>query len=489
MPDHVYLNDGQASFSDSGLALDEDTIAWGDLDGDGDLDYFGKHWGQDYVVRLNNGQGGFSTGWQMADPLVTLGGIGLGDFDSDGDLDALVLNGFRDTGSQPGRVFWNDGRGQFTDSGALFNQTMGADLALGDLDLDGDLDAVIANMDRPNEVWLYDQGRFIDSGLRLGQSSDMSSMPMLGDLDGDGDLDIVFGRFNGGAEIWFNLTISSSPTLYLGQVPPGLAVEVFAPGIVSIEAGKEYKITFSPNLQEIFFTRRTPHGRNDRIWVTRLENGALTGPELAPFAYDCLEMDPAFTPDGNRLYYNSWRPLPGETTLSGRANVWYVDRIEGGWSEPQFLGPPINDYRPVYFSFTNDYTLFFTNSNPREIWYAELVDGRYTEAQRLPDEINNLRNVAHPAIAPDESYIVVDSYVQQGGALVGALYISFRLADGSWTEAASLDDVLQASEDDIYAAPRITPDGKYLFFESYLPATDQADIYWVSTEIFDTLRP
>ncbi len=206
-PDRVYLNDGQAVFSDSGLLLDEDTIAWGDLDGDGDADYFGKHWGEGYVVQLNDGHGNFTTGWQLADSQVTLGGIGLADFDSDGDLDALVLNGFRDTSSQPSRLFWNDGTGQFTDSGGLFNETMGADLTLGDLDLDGDLDVVVANMDRPNEVWLYNDGNFIDSGLRLGNASEMSSMPMLGDLDGDGDLDIVFGRFRGGAEIWLNLTI------------------------------------------------------------------------------------------------------------------------------------------------------------------------------------------------------------------------------------------------------------------------------------------
>ena len=49
--------------------------------------------------------------------------------------------------------------------------------------------------------------------------------------------------------------------------------------------------------------------------------------------------------------------------------------------------------------------------------------------------------------------------------------------------------VLNAAETDIYASPRITPDGQYLFFERYLPATDEADIYWVSTDIIETLRP
>jgi Tol biopolymer transport system component len=277
--------------------------------------------------------------------------------------------------------------------------------------------------------------------------------------------------------------------LYLGQTPPGSDVEVFAPGIVSIEDGKEYKITVSPDLQEIFFTRRTPNGRNDRLWYSRLENGALTTPELAPFAYDSLESDACFTPDGRRLYFNSWRPLPGEETLSEQHNVWFVDRTGEGWGEPQFLGPPLNDYRPVYFSIANDGTLYFTRSSPREIWYAELQGGQYGEAQRLPDKVNNLRDIAHPAVAPDESYIVVDSVYFEGGQIAGGLYISFKKPDGSWTEMASMRDALKASETDIYASARVSPDGKYLFFESYLRETDQADIYWVSTEVIEALRP
>jgi hypothetical protein len=266
-----------------------------------------------------------------------------------------------------------------------------------------------------------------------------------------------------------------------------LDVEVFAPGIVSIEDGKEYKITISPDLQEILFTRRTPGGRDDRLWYSWLENGELTMPELAPFTYDAFETDACFTPDGNRLYFKSARPLPGEEPASRLPNVWFADRVETGWTEPQFAGSPLNDYQPVYSSFANDGTLYFTRSSPRGIYYAEPEEGEYREAHRLPDEVNYVRDVAHPAIAPDESYLVVDSAFEQGGRLLGSLYVSFRSPDGSWIQAVSLHDALKATEADVYGSPRISPDGKYLFFERYDSATDRADIYWVSTDVIKKL--
>ena len=207
LPDKVYLNDGHANFSNSGLSLNEDTIAWGDLDEDGDIDYFGKYWGTGYVVQLNDGSGRFSVGWQFDDEQSTVGSIALVDFDNDGDLDALVTNGSRNTNTYPSRLFLNDGFGQFSDSGQRLNETMGAELTVGDLDLDGDLDVFITNMNLPNEVWLNNRGQLIDSGLRLGEKSDMSGKSSLGDLDNDGDLDVVVGRFRGGAEVWINNTL------------------------------------------------------------------------------------------------------------------------------------------------------------------------------------------------------------------------------------------------------------------------------------------
>ncbi len=207
-PYRIYLNDGQGWFSTSEVTLPgEADLSWGDLNGDGHTDVFVKEWGSGYTTLLNDGTGHFAAHWSMDHPQATWGGVTLGDLDQDGDLDAVVSNGDR-SASYPTTVWLNDGRGGFADSGQEVGLTTSAWIGLGDLDGDGDLDMYVANFGRPNEVWINaGQGLFRDSGLRLGDD-DMSREGGLGDLDGDGDLDAIVPFFGLGAEgastIWLN---------------------------------------------------------------------------------------------------------------------------------------------------------------------------------------------------------------------------------------------------------------------------------------------
>jgi len=212
--DTVWLNDGSGTFANSGQALGRGItadVALGDLDGDGDLDALAGGWGESAKVWLNDGTGVLSdSGHDLAPAEVHIHGLALGDLDGDGDLDTFLA-----VSGRPNQVWLNDGAGVYTDSGQRLPGAPGHGVGLGDLDGDGDLDAFLANgteVGEGNMIWLNDgSGVFTDSGLRLGSHFSMSVA--LGDLDRDGDLDAVIANTSFSTqpaetpnEVWFNET-------------------------------------------------------------------------------------------------------------------------------------------------------------------------------------------------------------------------------------------------------------------------------------------
>jgi len=132
-------------------------MALGDLNGDGAPDAFMA--GAPNQVWFNDGSGTFEQSEQELDGLAG-DSVALGDIDGDGDLDVLLAVG--DWSGSDDKLWLNDGRGHLTDSGLPLSPDFSSGVGLGDLDGDGDLDAFVAHGELgqesgggvPNEVWL-----------------------------------------------------------------------------------------------------------------------------------------------------------------------------------------------------------------------------------------------------------------------------------------------------------------------------------------------
>jgi len=141
----------------------------------------------------------------------------LGDLDGDGDLD-LVTAGRDGNGNTPTEIWFNDGNGTFSNTQGISGLNV-RDVALGDLDGDGDLDLVLG-VEGANRVYLNDgTGSFADAGVALGGSVATFAV-VLGDLDGDGDLDVIFGNYGDSRpldEVYRNDSSNGALTLTLWQ--------------------------------------------------------------------------------------------------------------------------------------------------------------------------------------------------------------------------------------------------------------------------------
>jgi enediyne biosynthesis protein E4 len=208
----VLLNDAAVPISVDGM--DTRSISAGDFDGDGDVDLFAANFAQPSLAYRNDGFGNF----EIVPPFSLNSGAShsfdaaWGDMDGDGDLDLAVANGSKnlqpDGQGLPEDLYENLGPLPFTEGrfkkkltgpiGVDKGETYGVEWI--DLESDGDLDLVFVNRLQTNFMYLNDgAGNFtkVTTGpfvTDVGTARDVA----VGDLDNDGDTDIVVARSEGG---------------------------------------------------------------------------------------------------------------------------------------------------------------------------------------------------------------------------------------------------------------------------------------------------
>lgn len=195
-----YLNDGTGKFTDvtasrlPTAALATGAVAIVDVDGDGDMDLVFGSWHTSHVLYVNDGTGVFTNQSAVRFPSSTepCWRVRAADLDKDGDMDLVFAN------VDHSQIYRNNGAGVFTDVSANWLDTepdASPDVAIGDFDADGDLDLVFADYGEPKQLWFNDgTGQFASATQNRIPAANWEARAMASaDVNGDGFVDLVLG--------------------------------------------------------------------------------------------------------------------------------------------------------------------------------------------------------------------------------------------------------------------------------------------------------
>jgi hypothetical protein len=269
---------------------------------------------------------------------------------------------------------------------------------------------------------------------------------------------------------------------YLGQKPPGMTPQPFAPGVITTDE-EEGSSGFARN-GTVFLFQKFLHNRC-HTYITRLENGVWTTPELIPFWETMADNgDFVISSDDKTMLYQ----VKTETGSFLVSSIWRVEITDKGWGERAPFPPPVNSgYDESYASDTADGGLYFFSRRPGgrgrfDLYSCLFRDGRYTEPVNL-EALNTEFQEWDPFIAPDGSYLVFCS-TKPGGLGADDLYMTFKLKDGHWTPPVNMGKEINSAGSE--NRPYVTRDGRYFFFTS--TRNGSRDTIWVQAEYLDRFR-
>jgi hypothetical protein len=224
-------------------------------------------------------------------------------------------------------------------------------------------------------------------------------------------------------------------------------------------------------------------------------NSTWTQPTLPRFNGEYQNNNFCFTTDGGKIFFRSWRPLPGHNKNKSISSLWYAERSGYGWSESKPLRcggkfmrrvgqPGISSTGTLYFATRLDDS--FRSS---DIYSSRFKNGAYSTPKNLGTPINTKYGEADLCVAPDESFMIVTCWNRPDNNGDSDLYVSYRKEDGTWSSLINMGNAINRKYNE--SAPSLSPDKKYLFYVSVDTSGEisKCSTYWISTKIIEELKP
>ena len=221
--------------------------------------------------------------------------------------------------------------------------------------------------------------------------------------------------------------------------------QIFEPGLISNNG--VFGFTLSPDGSEAFWVQSNG-GRDSLIIMSSHKvHGEWQSLKPASFSgnYEWKDIDPVFSPDGNKVLFQSDRPVPGKPDRTG-FDIWAVERTKNGWSEPMHLGNVLNsDASESFASITKNGNIYFMKQNPdgtgsSDVYVSRYIADKYHEPENLGHPINTSFRESNPFISADEDFIIYFSSDTSGFGGVD-LFISYK-EDDKWSTPKNLGPVI-----------------------------------------------
>lgn len=230
----------------------------------------------------------------------------------------------------------------------------------------------------------------------------------------------------------------------------------------------ERDITISPDGTEMFYTvYLQPTLFHTIIYCKKDKTGKWSSPQVASFSGVYSDMEPSFTPDGQKVFFSSNRP--GGSPETKNYDIWYVEKVNEVWLNPKNVGPTVNTAENEYFpSLAANGNLYFTAAYSRgigkeDIYMARWKDGKYSEAMPLDTAVNSGLYEFNAFVSPDERYILFTSFGRKDDKGRGDIYMSTKDEEGNWLPAKNCWLI---NSERLDYCPFVSFDNKTLFFTS-----------------------